>query len=243
MKQEWFEEWFDTKYYHILYKNRDFKEARQFIDNLMGHLAPDKKSKFLDLACGKGRFSLYLAEKGYDLTGVDLSQESIEYAKQFERKSLKFFMHDMRLPFKIAHFDYIFNFFTSFGYFETDEAHQETLSNVVKGLVNNGVFVLDFLNAEKLIDGLKKREQKTIDGITFKIRRKVMDGFIIKTIRFKDQGKEFKFREKVRAYTIDDFQELFEKAGLVVNELFGSYQLAPFDKRTSDRLIIMAKKK
>ena len=81
MKQEWFEQWFDTKYYHILYKNRDFEEARQFIDNLIGYLDPPKKSKILDLACGKGRFSLYLAEKGYDLTGVDLSQESIEYAK------------------------------------------------------------------------------------------------------------------------------------------------------------------
>ena len=149
----------------------------------------------------------------------------------------------MRLPFKIAHFDFIFNFFTSFGYFETDESHQETLTSVVKGLVNNGIFVLDFLNADKLILDLKKREQKTVDGITFKIRRKVVDGFIIKTIRFTDNGKDFKFQEKVRAYTINDFQTLFEQAGLKIEQIFGSYQLDSFVKKSSNRLIIIANKK
>ena len=63
MTDEWFKNWFDTKYYHILYKHRNFSEAEHFINKLLDFLAPKKESKFLDIACGKGRHSLYINEK------------------------------------------------------------------------------------------------------------------------------------------------------------------------------------
>ena len=51
----WFINWFDSPYYHILYKNRDEKEAEFFIENLVQYLNLKKRSKLLDIACGKGR--------------------------------------------------------------------------------------------------------------------------------------------------------------------------------------------
>ena len=63
-KQEWFESWFDTSYYHTLYSKRDENEAKEFIVNLVEFLKIDPKSKVLDLACGKGRHSLTLNELG-----------------------------------------------------------------------------------------------------------------------------------------------------------------------------------
>ena len=126
MEREWFEQWFDTKYYHILYKDRDHEEARRFIDTLIKYLSPVPNSRILDLACGKGRYSVFLADKGFEVTGIDLSVQSIEYARQFENDHLSFYTHDMRLPFRINYFDYVFNFFTSFGYFEEDKSHRET---------------------------------------------------------------------------------------------------------------------
>ena len=59
-EKEWFEEWFDSPYYHMLYKNRDSKEAENFLNNLISGLPMQPGSKVLDVACGKGRHSIFL---------------------------------------------------------------------------------------------------------------------------------------------------------------------------------------
>ena len=120
---DWFEDWFDSKYYHILYKHRDYQEAQSFIDKLVDYLQLNEEQKILDLACGKGRHSIYLNKKGLDVMGVDLSPESIKHASQFENPKLKFEVCDMRDVVKPDYFDIVLNLFTSFGYFE-DEADQ-----------------------------------------------------------------------------------------------------------------------
>src|SRR3954449_2448025 len=76
----WFKEWFNSPYYHQLYFNRDMSEAAAFIDKLITHLKPAPGSTMLDVACGKGRHSLQLANKGFDVTGIDLSEDSIQEA-------------------------------------------------------------------------------------------------------------------------------------------------------------------
>ncbi len=86
---EWFENWFDSPYYHTLYKNRDFKEAEDFIQRLLSELSPDEGSFALDLACGKGRHSITLNNAGLNVTGVDLSRESILHAEQFSSENLE----------------------------------------------------------------------------------------------------------------------------------------------------------
>ena len=66
--------WFDSKYYHILYKNRNHQEAREFIKKLLKHLKLKKKSKVLDAGCGKGRHSIEIEKLGHIVTGIDLSK-------------------------------------------------------------------------------------------------------------------------------------------------------------------------
>ena len=77
---QWFTSWFDTPYYHTLYKDRNHSEAQVFMDNLTNYLNVPEHGEILDLACGKGRHSIYLNSLGYNVTGVDLSENSIEYA-------------------------------------------------------------------------------------------------------------------------------------------------------------------
>src|ERR1017187_4019269 len=108
-KKDWFEHWFDSPYYHILYKKRDDKEAKLFLDNLISLLKPKPKSSIMDLACGRGRHAKYLNKKGFIVTGLDLSEESIKHAKNFMNEKLSFFVHDMRNVFKPDYFDYVFN--------------------------------------------------------------------------------------------------------------------------------------
>ena len=126
--KQWYASWFDTPYYHILYKDRDYSEARGFMDNLTDYLNIPECGKILDLACGKGRHSVYLNTLGYHVTGVDLSEQSITHAKQFENENLKFDVHDMSKAYPDT-FDAVFNLFTSFGYFNQESTNIQVLKN------------------------------------------------------------------------------------------------------------------
>jgi SAM-dependent methyltransferase len=238
--ENWFASWFDTPYYHLLYKERNEKEAQLFINNLVHYLSLEKDSRVLDLACGKGRHSLYLNELGYNVLGLDLSENSINIAKKNENETLKFEVHDMRNPLK-GSYDAVLNLFTSFGYFETEEEHINVLNNIKNAVNENGLAVLDFLNIEFVKQNLVAEETKIIDEITFKIQRKIENNFIIKDIYFEDKGEKFHFTEKVKAYSLQDFEQMMESQEIYLLDTFGDYKLNKFYKNTSERLILIFK--
>ncbi len=239
---DWFAEWFNTPYYHILYKNRDYKEAQEFITNLLKYLSIPAESKILDLACGKGRHSIFLNQLGYNVTGVDLASESIESAKKYENKRLKFFVGDMREVNFPNEFNTIFNLFTSFGYFSEEEDNLKVFQAVYEQLQDEGTFVMDFMNASLAEHDLVEKEEKEVEGIRFNLQRKVENDFIVKDIRFTDQGKDFHYQERVRAFKLDYFEQLGKKSGFSLKNVFGDYQLNEFDEKRSTRLILIFEK-
>jgi len=234
---KWYANWFNTPYYHLLYKNRDAQEAKRFMDNLTQHLSVQENETILDLACGKGRHSCYLNELGYQVTGVDLSENSIAFAKEFENNRLNFEVHDMTKAYHTP-FNFVFNLFTSFGYFENEEDNLNTIKAIKANLKENGIGVIDFLNADFVIDNLVPQEVKTVEHITFHIKRFVKDGFIHKQIDFTDEGQDFSFTEKVKAIRLEDFQNYFEAAGLTLLETFGDFNLNKYVPN-SPRLILI----
>ena len=238
--ENWFTSWFDTPYYHILYKDRNYREAQIFMDNLTHYLNLPEKAKVLDLACGKGRHSIYLNQLGFTVLGADLSENSIAEANKNSNETLHFKVHDMREPFE-EKFDAIFNLFTSFGYFENDEDNLTTLKAIKESLSEYGFAVIDFMNVAQVIETLVPEEVKTVDGIDFKIKRYVKDGHIFKEIDFEDQGRKYHFTEKVKALTLNDFQQLMDEAGIFLLDIFGDYKLKKFHKTESERLIMIFK--
>ncbi|RZS90427.1 SAM-dependent methyltransferase [Aquimarina brevivitae] len=236
----WYTSWFDTPYYHTLYKDRNHVEAKLFMDNLTQYLNLSPGEKILDLACGKGRHSIYLNSLGFNVTGVDLSENSIAYASQFENDSLQFKVHDMCKPFNDS-FTAVFNLFTSFGYFDKDDDNLKTIKAIKTDLSEYGVGVIDFMNVNYVIDNLVAEETKTVDGITFDIKRYTKDNYIYKNISFEADGEQFNFTERVRAFSLADFMDLFEKAGVYLFDTFGNYSLGKFDITTSPRLILLFK--
>jgi len=243
MNKDWFVNWFNTSYYHTLYQHRDEAEACRFIDNLCEHLKIKQGAKILDLACGKGRHSIHLAKKGFQTTGVDLAPESILKAKASSVSNVIFEVHDMRMAFKENEFDFVFNLFTSFGYFKNQLENIEVLKGVAKNLKENGCFVLDFLNAEKVIKNLVATENKTIDGIDFELKR-TFDGVnITKDIIVKDKNQTYNYQENVSAFSLANIQEMATKSGLQISDTFGDYDLNPFNVNSSDRLILVMRLK
>ncbi len=236
--KDWFVSWFDTDYYHTLYKHRNYSEAQEFMQNIVTLLNIKKDDLLLDLACGKGRHSIFLNSLGYDVIGADLSKNSIQKAKQFENDRLKFVEHDMRNPFKTK-FNAILNLFTSFGFFENDNDDIKILQNIKNGLKPNGIAIIDFMNAKKVISNLIPEESQTIDGITFHISKYVDKGFIIKKIKFKADLKEHIFYEKVKNLDLNKIKSYINTVGFTIKHTFGNYQLEKFNEETADRLILV----
>lgn len=241
--KEWFAEWFDSPYYHVLYKDRNHEEAAGFISKLMAYLSLESQVQILDLACGKGRHSVHLNQLGYHVKGVDLSVQSIAYAKQFENERLQFEVKDLRnLGFE-QNFDIALNLFTSFGYFDSIAVNIEVLKGIHQSLQPKGKLVIDFFNAKKVVEQLNPHELKTIDGIEFQLRKKVENQSIIKDILFKDQGQTFQYQEKVQALSFEDFKIMLAASGFEIIQTWGDYHLNRFDENKSERLIILAVKK
>ncbi len=238
----WYSTWFDSPYYHILYSNRDDQDARKFIDNLLTLLHPKPHEKILDLACGKGRHSRYLNQKGYDVTGIDLSAQSISYARQYENEHLQFEVHDMREVYKPETFDFILNLFTSFGYFENETENVVALCAAAKSLKHGGKMVIDFMNTNRIIEHLVSEETKMVQAIEFDIHRGVENGFIVKKISFNDKDEEHQYEERVRALRKEDFLEYFTMAQLKLVDIYGDYDLNAYDEATSERMIFVLKK-
>jgi hypothetical protein len=107
----------------------------------------------------------------------------------------------------------------------------------------NGWFVFDFLNTHHVLDNLVPTEEKNLDGIKFCIERNFDGQFIRKTIDIDDDGKIFHFEEKVRGYSHSDLNRLLTQADFQIIDRFGSFDLKPFDEKTSERSIFICKRK
>jgi SAM-dependent methyltransferase len=241
----WYKVWFNSPFYHKLYFERDDKEAENFIDQLIRYLNPAAASRMLDTACGKGRHSKKLASHGFIVTGIDISPDSIAFASQFENDNLSFFEHDMRLPFWGNYFDYIFNFFTSFGYFRTRREHDDAIRTLASGLKPGGTFVIDYLNTHYAEQHLVHNEIKKTGNTSYEIRRWDDDTHFYKRILITDPLliTPLEYTEKIAKFSLGDFTDMLSYQGLQIQEVFGDYDLTGYDINKTPRLIILAQKK
>lgn len=242
LQKEWFSEWFNSPYYHILYQNRDEKEAEFFLQNVVNKLQFLPEHRIIDLACGKGRHAIYLNSLGFDVTGVDLAQQSIDQASKHSNDRLHFEVQDMRCLHTLQPYDIALNLFTSFGYFQSLEEDALVVKNIHSILKPGGRVLIDFMNSECVIQNLVERESKTINNIQFHISKWVEHGFIHKKIEVIDASCTFEFTEKVQALQLKDFESILSQQQFSMLNTFGNYALDPFKAGSSERLIIVAQK-
>ena len=244
---QWFASWFDSEHYSKVYAHRNDHEAAEFISRLIAWLEPTICSSMLDVGCGSGRHSRYLASMGFDVTGLDLSAESIKRARQSERSNLRFRRQDMRLPFGADAFHYVFNLFTSFGYFEHPAENLTVIQNVARSLKPGGQLILDYMNLIQAEARLRVHEVIERDGIAYGLSRWADANYIFKRIAIINGGNQaeatrIEYVERVAKFMLEDFRFMFELCGLTIESIFGDYRLCPFDPQASPRLIMVARK-
>jgi 2-polyprenyl-3-methyl-5-hydroxy-6-metoxy-1,4-benzoquinol methylase len=240
----WFQDWFNSPYYHQLYFKRDVVEADQFIGRLVGYLKPAPGVTMLDVACGRGRHARSLAAMGYDVTGIDISADSIHEALHFEQNNLHFYVHDMRLPFRVNYYRFAFNFFTSFGYFNTEREHYNAIRTIAQSLSPGGVLVLDYLNVHYAEDHLVHKQDTQIEGVNYFITKWFDETHFFKKVVVEDEQLKtpLEFMEKVAKFSLGDFNDMFAFHQLQLQEVFGDYEFANYDVKKSPRMIMVARK-
>lgn len=242
---DWFEEWFDSPLYEKLYANRDEAEAERLIDLLEETLPLDHCSRILDLGCGRGRHAISLNQRGYAVTGVDLSDQAIETAREKARamdlENIRFKVRDMRRPLPET-FDAIVNLFTTFGYFKSDAENASVFNSVVEMLEPGGIFVLDYLNAGKVRREYVPREEGEFQDIHYEIERYINNDVIYKNIEFTGErvnGKR-QYSERVKLYEIGWFEQEMQKRNLEIDKIYGDYEGNTFVPESSPRLLIIS---
>lgn len=236
---EWYEKSFGEDYL-IVYKHRDFGGARQEVERMIAWLGLPQGSKVLDLCCGMGRHSLALAQAGYEVTGVDLSEVLLREAKsQAGAEQVAWLRSDMRdLPLT-GGFDAVVNLFTSFGYFEEDEEQLKVLREIYRMLKPGGKFVIDFLNPPYVIRHLVPHSIREDGDILIDESRRIEDGYVKKDIILtsKSDLTPRRYHERVKLYSLEKFSEMIEEAGLQLEAVHSSYEEEVYDAESSTRMI------
>jgi SAM-dependent methyltransferase len=230
----WYKKWFGEEYLE-LYSHRDEREAEEHVDFVERHLGGPHPRVVLDLACGAGRHTAALRRRGYRTLGVDLSLTLLA------RSEVPRVAGDMRLlPFAPASFDWVLNFFTSFGYFEQERENFRVLEEVVRVLAPGGRFLIDLMNPGPVLAGLQPCESQVFHGRVIEIERWYDEGRqrINKRIVVRAAGEPPRtFLESVRLYRPEEVTVGLRWAGLEVSSLFGNFEGEAYE-RDSERLIL-----
>lgn len=139
-----------AKYYDVFYGSRDIVRDINFIEYIFRKYTKLRIKNILDLGCGTGEYTLELAKRGYRVIGIDISREMIHVANTKKELNnvinVEFKVHDIR-DFNLGmEFDAIIALYNVISYLITDTDIISALRNVRKHLVDNGLFIFDFLH-------------------------------------------------------------------------------------------------
>lgn len=240
---EWYEKSFGEDYL-LVYKHRDVQGAYQEVRKMIAWLNLPEGAEVLDLCCGMGRHSLALADAGYQVTGVDLSEVLLREAKAQDTEGrVQWYQGDMRkVPLEHS-YDAVVNLFTSFGYFEEDGEQLKVLREIRRLLKPDGHYIIDFMNPAYVERHLVPHSSREDDGNQIVEDRVIEDGYVKKQIAITDEdsdGAEARvYQERVKLYTYEKFSSLLQEAGLSVQQVHGSYNEDKYVESESPRMIFL----
>ena len=229
----WYREWFGEEYLD-LYSYRDESEAKEQVAFFRRHFGP-LHGPVLDLACGTGRHMAELKCAGYDAIGCDLSFTLLR-AGIDEYGAMPLARADMRtLPFRNGSFAGLVNFFTSFGYFATEQENIGVVREMARVLGDGAALLFDYLNVHRELEKLVPHEirgnatiDRWFDASDRSFNKQITIG-------------EHRYVERVRGYDLDEISLMFTSCSLSLRAAYGDFEGHRFE-RSSPRLILLGSK-
>lgn len=238
--EPWFVRAFERIYLDV-YPHRDDAEAERNAPSILALLNLPPNARILDLGCGAGRYARAFARRGHQVTGVDLSADLLEVAREKSPDTPgrpTYVRWDLRqLPF-FAQFEGAVSLFTSFGYFPRREDDLAVFQGAHRALVPGGRLVFDFLNEAQVRAELEPSSEALTERFRLELERWIVEDApdgprVHKRVRafWRDTGlPATSFEEQVRLYAASEIDALLEEAGFrLVDEPLGDFDATPFE--------------
>lgn len=242
MEQPWYSKWFGKEYLD-LYGHRDPAQAEIQVRELLNKINLKTNSVVLDAGCGAGRHLKQLRKNELVAFGMDLSAELLASSGSKLKNQTPFVRADLfRLPFQSQSFEGVFSFFTSFGYFDSEEKDLELLRSMISVLKQGGWLFLDLMNAEVVKKGLPFKDVKETPAGLATQDRYFKEGVVCKDITLEKDGQKREYQERVRVYSLEKMQGYLTEMGMELFEVYGDEKLSTYSASGSPRMSILARK-
>jgi SAM-dependent methyltransferase len=219
--------------------------TRAEADFLEQHLRLSEGSRVLDVPCGAGRLSIELAARGCRVTGVDISADFLDAARDGSRDRdlrVDWRQSDMRdLPWR-SEFDAAYCAGSSFG-FLGDEGDAEFLEAVSRALRPAGRFFADFKAAESLLPNFRESHEMRVGDIEFRARNRYDPATAtMESLYTITRGELVENKRAVhRIYTCAEILRMLGDAGLGALETYGSIRGEPFHPGSPTFLVVASR--
>jgi len=242
---DWWKKYFDDHYFD-LYSYTE-KSALLEVESIIRMLNLKPPTRILDLCCGFGRHAIVLARQGYNVTGLDLSENILQYARQKAeslRVNLDLEKRDMRNIQYMNEFDAVINVFTAFGFFDSESDDLLVLQGVARALKPGGQFLIDTINREFVIQSQQSQSWNINDGTVileerffdfFKSRLEIIHQLV------DNKGQKRKLESSFRLYTLREMLDMFCRYGLTLTDVYGDFDGSQYTSK-SPRMILVASK-
>ena len=254
-RKPWYKTLFEREYYDLYFgtgaggtEEEQSQRADEQVEFIVSGLDPPEGGRLLDLCCGHGRHTVPLAQRGYSMTGLDLSAYHLRLAKAAARKAdveVEWLHRDMRDIPRRRKFDGVLNVFTAFGYFEEQAEDQKVLDGIARALKPGGRFFIDTMNHDSLMSRFTESDWSELPDGSLRLERRAYDIHTgrsnVDWIFISKDGKRRQQTHSVRLYTYTELEAMLSRAGLTVRDTWGDYNGRDFSMR-SPRMVVLAEK-
>ena len=244
--------WYENDRFWRVYRDelfpaRKLEATGEEVERILELLELEPPAEVVDLCCGPGRHVVELARRGFTVTGVDLSPEYLESARESCREAsvdVELVCADMREFVRPRYFDAVINMFTSFGYFEDRADDLRVVQNLHTSLRPGGRVLIDTKGKENLARLFQPRAwHETEDGSIFLEERQLSENFSwieSRWIKIRGTDRE-EFTISHRLYSAWELEGLLREAGFDTVRIYGSLAGAGYDHEAK-RLVAVAEK-
>ena len=243
----WWTDFYDENLALLLLDQSSPAEIDQTLSFLAETLSLSNGDRIYDQCCGNGRLSIPLLKAGFNVVGVDQAELYIAQANQRSDGAGQFIAGDAS-SFVAADCDVVINWWTSWGYAETDDANLKMFDAAFRSLKPGGAFALDFLNTPAVIRHFQRHvvtRRATEDGDIVLTRESQLDlanGRILKRwTYFLPNGRRLEFDTSVKLYMPHRVSELMTSVGFSQIEFYGGTDSSALTA-DSQRCIVVARK-
>lgn len=234
--------------YFLVFPPAILEQTARQVDGVVDLLEPPADARILDLACGWGRIAVPLAQRGYRVTGLDLSEDFLARARgaaQAAGVDIAFRRGDMReIPFA-GEFDAVVMMWSAFGVLESEEEDQKVLNAVARALQPGGRFFLDQASREWVVRHFQSRDWAEREGGVLVLQDRELNllesrNYVRMTIVEPD-GSRRGYEHTFRFYTLTELVEMLGRAGLAFRTVWGDFDGSPYELH-SRHMIVLAEK-